>query len=206
MDYQAEEIVYDKDVVEFITVANQFCSFIEDITDVTKGQFIDQSLKIGALLYLKASTLPDFEKIFENLTEKFVSEYEWQMIASQISLKLGEDDKYIAIYVPSNVVNDEKEELNFSEAFSDIYQDLKNITTNYKIASHEIMNDALWECKENFTEYWGPRILAILSGFHALKYNQTSFDEEGNNNLDTSRSDKTNRQQFLDFQQNQDDE
>jgi len=177
MENFADELIYDKDVVEFITIANQVCHFLELITDVTKFKFIDQSLKLGALLYLKTSTLPNFEKFYEENTEKFVSEYDWQMIANQIELKLGEDNKFMDIATPNNVIYEEQEQISYAEAFADIYQDLKNVTTNYQIASHEIMNDSLWECKDNFENYWGPRLLALLNDFHLLKYDNTTNNE-----------------------------
>jgi len=193
---ELSDIIYSKEVVEFITVSNQFCQFLENSATIAKSQLVDQTLKIGSLLYLKSSVLPEFEKLYDGSAEKFVSEIDWNLINTAISSKLGADDLYMDLFLPKNIVQDQGEEISYSEALSDIYQDLKDVATNYQIGSYEAINDALWECRNNFESYWGPRLLGILGAFHNLKYNAYMTDEESYNQQEK----KNLRQQFLDFQ------
>ncbi|MCK5537633.1 MAG: DUF5063 domain-containing protein, partial [Bacteroidales bacterium] len=104
------------------------------------------------------------------------------------------------LFLPKNIVQDQGEEISFSEGIADIYQDLKNTTTNYQIGAYEAINDSLWECKNNFEMYWGPRILAIMSGFHNLKYNSYMHEEK----TATPEEKENLKQQFLDFQKPED--
>jgi hypothetical protein len=201
MENELEELIYSKGVVEFIAVANEFCTFVEDLSQNSKEKFVDQSLKLGSLLYFKASTLPLFEKLYEGSAEKFVGEIDWELVNNLVSTKLGQDDLYLDLYLPKNIVLDQAEEISYSEAFADIYQDCKNVTMNYQIGSYEAMNDALWECQTNFELYWGPRILAIMGGLHNLKFNSFMAEEDDNSK---QRESKNLRQSFLDFQKPED--
>ena len=51
------QTIFDKNVIEFVTVAAEFCAFLERAERMKRSTFVDTSLKILPLLYLKASTL-----------------------------------------------------------------------------------------------------------------------------------------------------
>lgn len=50
--------IYAKDNLEFVTVAAKFCSFLENDNFSEQRSFIDTTLKLLPLLYLKIA--PDF--------------------------------------------------------------------------------------------------------------------------------------------------
>ena len=56
------QVIFDKNVVEFVTVAAEFCAFLERAEGMKRSMFVDTTLKILPLLYLKASMLPKCEK------------------------------------------------------------------------------------------------------------------------------------------------
>ena len=68
--------------------------------------------------------------------------------------------------------------LSLSECFADVYQDMKDITTLYQIGNAEATGIGLWECKLNFKQYWGQRILSILQALHSLLYLGNVFNDE----------------------------
>ena len=39
------------------------------------------------------------------------------------------------------------------------------------------MNDALWECRTNFEQYWGQRLVNGLRAIHNLVYGTSDLDE-----------------------------
>jgi hypothetical protein len=41
----------------------------------------------------------------------------------------------------------------------------------------EIMNDAIWDCKNNFKEFWGQRLVNIIRVLHNLLYGHVTLDE-----------------------------
>lgn len=68
------KIIFDKNTVEFVTVAAEFCGFLERAPQISRRSFVDKSLKLLPLLYLKASLLPQGERMDEFDPELFVTE------------------------------------------------------------------------------------------------------------------------------------
>ena len=58
-----EDIVFSRNTVEFVTVAAEFCAYVERANEYTRKEFIETLLKLLPLLYLKALMLPDDERI-----------------------------------------------------------------------------------------------------------------------------------------------
>ena len=52
---------YQRDVMEFVTVAVQYCAFLEDLEGRSRNQFVDMAVKLLPLLYIKGVLLPDLE-------------------------------------------------------------------------------------------------------------------------------------------------
>ena len=62
-DQLPDHIVYSKNVIEFVTVAAETCLFLEHAADLSRPDFIQKSVKMLPLLYLKASLLEIPESI-----------------------------------------------------------------------------------------------------------------------------------------------
>ena len=78
--------IYDKNILEFATVAVEYCAFVTKAADFSKMEFIDKSQKMLSLLYLKASMLPDAsEDDLDGYLEQFVTELEWQSVQDAVS-------------------------------------------------------------------------------------------------------------------------
>jgi len=172
------EIIYDNNVVEFVAVANQFCKVLEMSASIEKGDFIEISWKMLALLYQKAVSLPKIEPLYNSENEKFVTEQDWSYIKHNIATKLGMHESFVDVFVIDAMETSETESVGTSECFADIYQDLKDFLTAYEIGNEEIMLNALWEVTENFGRFWGGRVLALLSVFHSIRFNSKDIDNE----------------------------
>lgn len=170
------EGVFSKDVVEFVTVASEYCGFVEKATNFSPKTFIDKTLKLLPLLYLKTRLLPDFENVFDAVNEKFVSEADWRLIQENVAQALSTHDSFFELETPVMQESDGSTSLSISECFADIFQDLKNFLMIYQIGTPESMNDALWECKLNFETIWGPRLLLIIKELHLVFYNPDAID------------------------------
>ena len=95
------DVVYSRNVIEFATVANEFCAFTESVNDFPRKDFLGKLQKILPLLYLKASLLPAIaEEDAEESPEKFVMEEDYSYILRKLSSKLGEFDSYPEIFEP----------------------------------------------------------------------------------------------------------
>ena len=59
------KLIFDRNVVEFVTVAAEYCDFLEKNQGMKRYEFVDTILKILPLLYIKASMLPSSEILSE---------------------------------------------------------------------------------------------------------------------------------------------
>jgi hypothetical protein len=177
-----DDIVYSKDVLEFVTVAAEYCSFVEAVNQYSKKDFLNKSQKLLSVIYLKISIIPKVEPIYEDGNEKFVNEEDWLYIKESVSNVLGKHEQFIDIYNPVMAMEDDSENIALSEIFADIYQDLMDFVTLYRIGHEESMNDALWECQQNFEQYWGTRLLSAQLAIHNILYGGEDLSEEENKN------------------------
>ena len=61
MKKEESQVIFDRNVVEFVTVAAEFCRFLEQAEGMKRTDFVDTILKMLPLLYLKAILLPPCE-------------------------------------------------------------------------------------------------------------------------------------------------
>jgi hypothetical protein len=186
-------IVYTKDVTEFVTVAAEYCKFVENTYRFSKRDFLNKAHKILPLLYLKATLLPKFQSVFDDENEKFVSEEEWDFIHDSVKNKLGYHDEYREVFDPLTHEQVEQSSASIADNLADIYQDIKNFISLYHIGSEEMMNDALWECQINFEEFWGQKLVNALKAIHTVFYSGDNLDDvdtpEENENPDDKNTD-----------------
>ena len=185
-----ENIVYSKGVLEFVTLAAEYCAFVESVEQNSKLDFFSKSQKLLSVLYLKASILPKVEAIYEEGNEKFVSEEDWIFLKNKIVDKIGQHEVFVDVYSAIMSKEDDSENVSLSEIFADIYQDLMDFLTLYRIGHEESMNDALWECQQNFEQYWGSRLLVALSTIHKTLYSGDDLSDEANEQGETEQKER----------------
>jgi hypothetical protein len=177
-DSHFQDVVYSRNVIEFATVANEFCAFVESAGELGRKDFLGKLQKILPLLYLKTSLLPSLDEPDEETEtpEKFVSESDYLFILKKLSSKLGEFDSYTELPEPGIQVGEINVEANISENVADIYQDMKDFILAYRIGTVDVMRAALWECKNNFEQYWGQRLVNGLRAIHMLVYGSVNIE------------------------------
>jgi hypothetical protein len=172
------EVIFDKNSIEFVTVAAEYCGFLERATQMRKAQFVDTALKILPLLYLKASLIPPCERIGMFDPETFVTEADYEMMRQRIASLLGADDDYLEVFLPDMAYSDTPIKKCISEDLADIYQDLKDFICVFQLGLNETMNDSLVVCREHFEEYWGQRLVNTMRALHSVKYNVPANGDE----------------------------
>lgn len=170
------QTIFDKNVIEFVTVAAELCVFLERSSEIEQSEFVDKSLKLLPLLYLKASMLPECTSIGEESTETYVTEEMYERIRKDIAQIMAEKDDYLEVFVPDMIYSDQPIKKNISEDLADIYQDLRDFIFVFQLGFNQTMNDALAQCQENFKLYWGQKLVNTLRALHDVKYNHP--DEE----------------------------
>lgn len=181
MKMEAHQIVYSKNVVEFVTVANEFCSSVEKVSKISAKKNLQKLQKLLPLLYLKAALLPETEQLLDDELEKYVSELDYNVLHQKWLVLLNENDSFYEVFDPNIQFGHEAVTASVSENLLDIYQDLKNFLIAYSIGNDEVMNDALFECTNHFGEFWGQQLVNVLRAVHMLLYSDIDFDEENTN-------------------------
>lgn len=172
-------IIFDKNTVEFVTVAAECCGFLEKVSQVSRRKFVDTALKLLPLLYLKASLLPQGERMDEDDLEAFVTEGDYERVRAGVAALLREHDDYLDVFVKDMAYSDTPICQTVSENLADIYQSLKDFVCIYRLGLDRTMNDALLACEEQFREFWGQRLLNAMRALHDVKYGtDESADEE----------------------------
>jgi hypothetical protein len=162
--------VYSRNVVEFVAVANEFCKYAEHASEIKGDELLRILQRLLPLMYLKASLLPALEPFFEDGNEKFVMESDWNSIKDTFRQQFGTADDYPEVF---NEKYEETEALSLSsisEDMADTYQDMKNFLLLYQTGTKEVMNDAIWECRLNFENFWGQRLVNAMRAIHKFIY------------------------------------
>jgi len=194
--------IYSKNAIEFITVAGEYVKFVENVKKLSQKDFIQKIQKLLPLVYLKASLIPEYESEADEPIEKFVTEVEYQYVANAVSSILGINDDRVLIPARETLEEDGTETATISECLADVYQDLKDLSSLYQIGNNEAMSEALWECRYNFENYWGIRLLSALSGIHLLAYNGDLTDEEEPLDIEEDSDEEQGNSLFKKFKQN----
>jgi hypothetical protein len=167
---QITDPVYSRNVVEFVAVANEFCKYAEHASEIKGDELLRILQRLLPLMYLKASLLPALEPFFEDGNEKFVMESDWNSIKDTFRQQFGTADDYPEVF---NEKYEETEALSLSsisEDMADTYQDMKNFLLLYQTGTKEVMNDAIWECRLNFENFWGQRLVNAMRAIHKFIY------------------------------------
>lgn len=205
MKDHADQIVYSKEVIDFVSIAHSYCEWAEGAAEMDRRRLLKEALGILSNLYYKATSLPEIDPVLEEQAEHLVTEEDWDFIYQTILGILGRHDAYQEVFDPNIQYSETPVGASLAENFADIYQDIKNFVSLYQIGTNEIMHDALWECKQNFEQYWGQKLVNALRAMHQLLFNTPDLDEadEENTNKKTSLEDIDTSNWIITHQQQQ---
>jgi hypothetical protein len=162
--------VYSRNIIEFVAVANEFCKYTEHAPELKGDELLKILQRILPLMYLKASLLPKLDPFFEDGNEKFVTEADWNNINEILKEKFGTANDYLEVF--DEKINDAEGAIaaSISEDMADIYQDMKDFLLLYQTGTGEVMNDAVWECRMNFENFWGQKLVNSMRAIHKFIY------------------------------------
>lgn len=164
--------IYERNTLEFVTVALEFCTFVETAAASTLFEFADKAVKLLPLLYLKATLLPEVSLAEEAEPELTVTEDLYESVRTQIAGLLGEKDSYLETFHPDMQYSDTPIAAFISENLADVYQDAGNFISLFRQGNEEVMEEALALCRINFREFWGQQLLNALKALHAVRYGE----------------------------------
>lgn len=167
-------VVGSKQVMEMITVANDYCLFIEEIEQFDKKYVFSYLQRVLPLLYLKGSLLPETERNEDIDNERYVIEETWEYLFNTIKNFFAEDNKYYFW----NPELGEVAETTFAENLADMYQDLKDFIYLFAKPSHYAKQNAVYMCRDLFFTRWGKIIPPMLQQLHVLTTKELNIQNE----------------------------
>ncbi len=175
------QVIFDRNVVEFVTVAAQFCKFLEQAEEGTdRARFVDTMLKILPLLYVKAILLPPCEIMGEEMPENYVTEEVYEVLRLNLCGILADKDDYLEVFEQDMHYSDQPITNYISENLADIYQDIKDFIFVFQVGLNHTMHDALAICQENFRLHWGQKLVNTLRALHNVHFTgEGAADESG---------------------------
>jgi len=168
MEDWTEKEIYSEEVIEFVRLAAAYCEWLENSVTQPRKLWFEKMRTILAGLYNQTLKLPAVKAVYPEGNQKFVTEKDYNRILGFVRKKAGHWDEYPEVFDPQEPIEELDITARISEDCADIYQELKDFITLYHIGSNEVMNDALWEVRENFDRFWGQKLLNVLRVIHRL--------------------------------------
>ena len=165
MQFDPNEPVFSKNVIEVLTISNEFCLLIEKANSYERNDFFLVLHRILPLLYLKASLLIPIEASNPEIKDRFVNEEQYELIYLSLKNIFGSDDIFKEA-LHKNAENPGS----FSEYLSDVYQDIKDFLVLYQKPSMSAKENAVNDCLLFFKNHWGYRSLISVTNIHSLLY------------------------------------
>ncbi|MFA8450045.1 MAG: DUF5063 domain-containing protein [Bacteroidales bacterium] len=167
MTEQHNEAAYSKSVIEFLTVAHEYCITIENAEKFNFENFRSINQKLLPLLYLKGSLLPEVKVEDAEALSRFVNEEQWERLYKDVKKIFNTKDTFSAIDEESEF-EDKLKKTSLSELLVDIYQDLKDFTLLYQQDKRSSKQCAVTEINKLFQTNWGAKIPVALRHLHKL--------------------------------------
>ena len=173
------DVIFDRNVVEFVTVAAEYCRFLESCEGAVRSEFVDTLLKLLPLLYLKGCMLPECEWMDEGEDlEQFVTEEEYEVLRLTLAEVMASRDDYLDVFLADMKYSDTPIRKTISEDLADIWQDIKNFVCQFRTGVNQTMNDAVAACRDSFASSWGQTLVNTLRALHEVKYSLDDEDTE----------------------------
>jgi len=163
------EPIKSKNVMEMLTVANEYCHFIEKAHEYKTEDILDYLQKMLSLLYLKGTLIPKVEVEHPEANERFVTAETWEIIFNELNNKFKPKDTYWYID-HTNAQDRDPEQANLADNLTDIYQDLKDFLLLYAKGTHAAQENAVNDCKTFFETHWGFRLVQAQKYIHFWLY------------------------------------
>jgi len=180
---QVEDITLTKPILEMVTVANEYCHFIDNCEKNSKKGILEFINRIAPLLYLKGSLLPEITVEDPDANERFVTSENWETVFTTLRDKFGKDDEFWVID-PQYINETEPLKASLAENLADLYQDMKDLIMLFQKNTYGARQNAVNECRNLFATHWGYRITTIMSKIHHFLHEGEEEPPEYSKSLD----------------------
>ncbi len=186
------DLIYSNEVLEFVRKCKSLADILEEEATRDRSEFVILMLKILPGIYSGMMNIPPNEPVFDAENEKAVTEEDWSRVYQKVAVIMSSQNEYLDL--PEDDEFDRMDVISreLSEDLADIYQDLRNFIEVFKIGTEEVMNDVLWDCRVNFENYWGEKLLRASLNLHKIMIK----DEEILEKMDREYEEKSGGREY----------
>ncbi|MDO5074736.1 MAG: DUF5063 domain-containing protein [Bacteroidales bacterium] len=159
--------VYRRDVLDFVTIATEFCRQLEQCPGSDRREFATLMQRLLPMLYLKATMVDEVEEGY-GYVDPVVTEADYDFVKDNIKAILRDANDYLDVFVQDFRYSDTPIVACVSESLADCYQSLRNMVEAFRSEIDEAMEVALYDCLEDFRQSWGQKLLGALRALHEL--------------------------------------
>lgn len=164
------KLVESKSVREFIEIAAEFCSLIENRDSFSYIRLLQKAMSVLPKLCLCGMKLPDIKRAPRYKPPRIPFQ-QWRDMFESLRQTFGDYDAYNFIFDPYD--SDDKEPIKGSLAgdLSEIYQDLKPGLQQWEKVSTIEKRAIIWELRFGYGAHWGDHATRAFYALHPLLYN-----------------------------------
>ena len=166
---KVDDPLYSRKVLEMVTVANEYCLFLEKADQYSLDEILGFIQKVIPLIYLKSSLLPDIHVTDEDAVEHYVTEEQWEAMFNTLHNILGPADEFFFVD-PHEKSHNDPVKGSLAICFTDTYQDLKDFLMLFQNPLRSFKENAVRECRRLFETRYGFRILNANAAVHAILF------------------------------------
>ena len=169
---------------EFAPRAKAFCELVERYADFSMQNFLQETHRALAGLYVSALSLPDFEVLFDISNDEANDDEgkpinrtpdpdrrtheEWRVMFRELGVFLGPHNSYREVFDPYEPPEEKEVVGSLADDISDIYGDLRLGLRHWERGE---TGEALWEWRFNFESHWSEHLTGALRALNALASN-----------------------------------
>ena len=167
--------LYSQPVLDLVRVAAEYCKQLENAASDRRDDFLEKQKRLLPMIYLKMLLLPP-QAESEGFNEPAMNENDYEFVRSAVAKLLGEQDTYLDVFVENFKYSDKPVLQTISENLADIYQPLREFVEVFRKGYEDAMMAALWECRQQFAEDWGQKLVNTLRAVHEAAAKPASED------------------------------
>jgi len=161
--------LYSSQVLEMITVANEYCLFLEKADEYQPDELLGFLQKVSPLIYLKSCLLPEVAVTDEDAVEHYVTEEQWEAMFNVLHNAFGASDEFYFVDLREKSHSDPVRG-SLAECFTDIYQDLKDFLLLYQNPKRNFKENAVRECRRLFESRYGYSLVHAQQALHSILF------------------------------------
>jgi len=167
MSNVSDDITVSKPVIEMLTIANEYCYFIQNVENKSGQDILEFIYRMAPLMYLKGTFIPEITVQNPEANERFVTAEEWENTFYVLREKFDTKDEFWMID-PLLIIDNEPVKASLAENLTDIYQDMEDFILLYQKNTLAARENAVNECRKLFATHWGFRITNLMPVIHHL--------------------------------------